>query len=48
MLIAREATTTSVIMEIAASSIIRSFALGVSGMVSVVLNAVAVEKARNK
>ena len=48
MLIARDATTKSVIIEIVASSIISNFAIGVSGTVSVLLNAVAVEKARNK
>ena len=43
MLIARDATTTMVMSEIVLSSIISSFARWVSGMASVVLNAVAVD-----
>jgi hypothetical protein len=43
MLIARDATTTPVASEIVLSSIINNLAMGVSGMASVVLNAVAVE-----
>ena len=43
---AREATTTIVISEIVLSIIISNLARGVSGMASVVLNAVAVEKPR--
>ena len=45
-LIAREGTTTIVTSAIDASSIISIFARAVSGIASVVLNAVAVEKAR--
>lgn len=48
MLMARAATVTSVRSETALSSIISSFARDVSGRVSVGLNAVAVEKARNR
>jgi hypothetical protein len=46
--IARDATTTIVTSEIALSSIIRILARDVSGSTSVGLNAVAVEKPRNK
>jgi hypothetical protein len=48
MLIAREATTTSVESEIELCSIISNFARAVSGKACVGLNAVAVEKPRNK
>ena len=43
MLIARDITATIVVSEIVLSSIISSLARGVSGITSVVLNAVAVE-----
>ena len=45
---AREATMASVASEMQLSSIIRSLARAVSGAASVALNAVAVEKARNR
>ena len=48
VLIAREATMASVASEMQLSSIISNLARAVSGATSVVLNAVAVEKARNK
>ena len=48
VLIAREATMASVASEMQLSSIISNLARAVSGMTSVVLNAVAVEKARNR
>jgi len=48
MLIARDMTVTIVASEIVLSSIISSLARDVSGMTSVVLNAVAVEYPRNR
>ena len=48
MLMAREAAMASVASEMQLSSITSSFARAVSGAASVALNAVAVEKARNR
>jgi hypothetical protein len=45
---AREATIASVASEMQLSSIISNLARAVSGVTSVVLNAVAVEKARKR